>query len=296
MQFIFQYPEVLGPDGDMLDSGPVAEFAVAAEAAGWRGFAFTEHPVPGARWLSSGGHQALDPFVALGHVAAVTSELKLLTNLSVGPYRNPFLLAKAATTVDKLSNGRMVLGLGTGYLKGEFHALGVDFDERNVLFDEMLDALALHWSGEPFTYEGTHFNARDVIGLPRPVQQPIPIWIGGNSQLTMRRVAARAQGWLPLLAYADISATTRTPHIGSVELLAEKIASLREQGGARGPGLDVAAAYNTYEIWSPEKNVARHRDVFASMEAAGVTWVIVPGPTEGSRAFIDVFAEHYLKA
>jgi probable F420-dependent oxidoreductase len=181
MQFIYQYPETLGLDTDMLAAGAVAELAVAAETVGWRGFAFTEHPAPGARWLSAGGHQTLDPFVALGHAAAVTQQLRLLTYLAVVPYRNPLLLAKSAATVDKLSGGRFILGVGTGYLKAEFHALGVDFDERNTLLEEALDVLPLHWRGSPFTYQGLHFDARDVVGVPRPVQDPVPIWIGGNS-------------------------------------------------------------------------------------------------------------------
>jgi alkanesulfonate monooxygenase SsuD/methylene tetrahydromethanopterin reductase-like flavin-dependent oxidoreductase (luciferase family) len=90
---MYQYPETNGPDGDMLSAGPVTELASAAETAGWEGFAFTEHPAPGARWLSAGGHQTLDPFVALANAAAVTERLVLLTNLAVVPYRNPLLLA-----------------------------------------------------------------------------------------------------------------------------------------------------------------------------------------------------------
>jgi alkanesulfonate monooxygenase SsuD/methylene tetrahydromethanopterin reductase-like flavin-dependent oxidoreductase (luciferase family) len=127
---MYQYPDLSGLEGDMLDSGPAGELARAAEGAGWDGFAFTEHPAPGLRWLQAGGHQTLDPFVALGYVAAVTARLKLLTYLSVLPYRNPMLLAKAAASVDILSGGRFILGAGTGYSKSEFHALGVDFDER----------------------------------------------------------------------------------------------------------------------------------------------------------------------
>ena len=91
----------------------------------------------------AGGHQTLDPFVALAFAAAVTKRLRLLTYLAVVPYRNPFLLAKAAATLDRLSGGRFILGVGSGYLKTEFFALGVDFDERNALFDEALDVLPL---------------------------------------------------------------------------------------------------------------------------------------------------------
>src|SRR5215213_3847305 len=170
MQFIFQYPDFHGLDGDMLDAGPVADLAVTAERAGWNGFAFTEHPAPTAKWLATGGHQSLDPFAALAYVAAVTTEMKLLTYIAVLPYRNPASLAKSAATVDKLSNGRFILGVGAGYLKAEYFALGVDFDERNTLFDEALDVLPLHWSGEPFDYDGLHFNCRGTIGRPRPVQ------------------------------------------------------------------------------------------------------------------------------
>ena len=104
-------------------------------------FALTEHPIPGANWLAHGGHQTLDPFVGLAFAAAVTERIRLLTHLSVVPYRNPFLLAKSAATLDRCSKGRFILGIGTGYHKTEFFALGVDFDERNALFDEALEVL-----------------------------------------------------------------------------------------------------------------------------------------------------------
>jgi probable F420-dependent oxidoreductase len=297
VRYIYQYPEMSGLDGDLLDAGPIAELARAAEASGWSGFAFSEHPVPGGRWLSAGGHQTLDPFVALGHAAAVTTSLRLLTNLAVAPYRNPSLLAKSAATVDKLSGGRFVLGLGTGYLKGEFHALGVDFDERNVLFDEALDVLALHWRGDPFSYQGRHFEARDVIGRPRPVQDPVPIWIGGNSTLTLRRVARRAQGWLPLTSHTDISATTRTPNLGSVDALAASIARLRDEAGDRAREIDVAVAYTDPTISTFDRDVERHRDAFAALEDVGVTWLILPAPPGAFPATRDLlvgFAQTFI--
>ncbi len=134
MHFIYHYPETNGTERDMLDAGGLRQVASAAEKAGFHGFCLSEHPAPSAGWLASGGHQSLDPFVALGFVVAVTTRLRLHTNLSVAPYRNPFLLAKAAATVDKVSDGRIVLGLGTGYMRSEFFALGVDIEERNTLF------------------------------------------------------------------------------------------------------------------------------------------------------------------
>ena len=136
MRFLYQYPDTHGAEGSMLDAGDLGDMAAAAEAAGFEGFTLTEHPAPSATWLGAGGHQTVDPFVALGYAAARTERIALMTYLIVAPYRNPLLLAKAAATLDLLSGGRFVLGVGTGYLKGEFRALGVDFDERNRRFDE----------------------------------------------------------------------------------------------------------------------------------------------------------------
>jgi probable F420-dependent oxidoreductase len=291
---MYQYPDLTGLEGDMLDSGGVGELAKAAEDAGWDGFAFTEHPAPGLRWLETGGHQTLDPFVALGYVAAVTSRLKLLTYLSVLPYRNPMLLAKAAASVDILSGGRFILGAGTGYNKSEFHALGVDFDERNALFDEALDVLPRHWSGEPFSYTGRHFSAREVIARPRPPQQPIPIWIGGNSRLTRRRVAERANGWMPMLGSQALFTTARTATMTAGDQLASTIAQLRADAGERGADLDVSAAYTEPSVHDAGTDWGRHRDAVASLAAAGVTWVIVPGqagPRDSCVAFLERFSK-----
>ena len=299
MKFVFHYPDANGPDGDFLDSGPLDEIAQAAERAGFDALGLTEHPVPGARWLSSGGHQSLDPFVALGFIAAATERLRLLTHLALAPYRNPFLLAKAAATVDKLSGGRLILGLGAGYQKSEFFALGVDMDERSALFDEVLDCLPLHWSGEPFSYKGLHFEARDVIARPRPVQDPIPIWIGGNSKAARRRVVERAQGWMPMIGSAELSKTTQTPMLGSFADVAVAIREVKqsaEEAGRTDP-LDFLCSYADATIHRPTVDADRHREAFASMEEAGLTWAIVSHPRgapSATREFIDAFGATYL--
>ena len=299
MQFIFSYPGLHGLDGDMLDAGPVGELAIAAERAGWNGFAFTEHPAPTAKWLATGGHQSLDPFVALSYVAAVTSQMKLLTYLAVLPYRNPAALAKAAVTVDKLSNGRFILGVGTGYLKAEFFALGVDFDERNTLFDEALDVLPRHWSGEPFDYDGTHFSCRGTIGRPRPVQIPIPIWIGGNAKLTLRRVAERAQGWMPLSGPAEMFATVRSPGVSSVDDLVTRLDMLKQLAGDRFEELDIAVSYHEQGMFELPRDVERHRDAIGRLTEIGATAIIVSGPTDAhprATEFAQAFAELIIRA
>ncbi|MCU1398322.1 MAG: putative Alkanesulfonate monooxygenase (FMNH2-dependent aliphatic sulfonate monooxygenase 1) [Acidimicrobiales bacterium] len=293
MQLMLQYPDLHGPDHDLLDAGSVPEIAAAAERFGWDGLSFTEHPAPGANWLSVGGHQTLDPFVALGAAAAVTQRLRLLTYLAVVPYRNPLLLAKAATTVDRMSNGRFTLGVGTGYLKAEFFALGTDFEERNELFDEALDVLPMHWSGERFSYAGKHFNARDVLALPRPVQDPIPIWIGGNSALTLRRVAAGAQGWMPLLGPPEMATTTRTPFIDSLAGVADRVRKLRDLAGDRAAAIDIAVPYLVDSITSVDADAERHRDQLGQIHELGASWTIVAGPWAPAPAaleFIEAFA------
>ncbi|MFI5662771.1 LLM class F420-dependent oxidoreductase [Streptomyces sp. NPDC051684] len=298
MRFLFHYPEAHGPDADMLDAGPLTEVARAAEQFGFSGLSFSEHPAPGARWLNHGGHQTLDPFVALSHAAAVTSRLRLLTYLAVAPYRNPLLLAKQAATLDRLSGGRLVLGLGAGYLKGEFHALGVDFEERNALFDEVLDVLPLHWSGEPFSYEGRHFNVRDAQAMPRPAQRPVPLWIGGNSRLTRRRVAERAHGWMPMSGGPELSATARTPTLGPLPELAGAIAEVRDATAAAGRGdrVDVLHSYRDEALAEPARDADRHREAFAALEKAGVTWTAVSCPSRSAAAtmeFLEAFGTTY---
>jgi probable F420-dependent oxidoreductase len=297
MKYLIQHPEPIGIERDLFDAGNVVTVAKAVEAAGWDGVAFTEHPAPGYRWLAEGGgHQTLDPFVALGAVAAVTERISLLTYLAVAPYRNPLLLAKAAATVDMLSNGRFILGLGTGYLKGEFFALGVDFDERNVLFDEALDVMPLHWSGEKFSYEGTHFNARNLIARPSP-KRTIPIWIGGNSKLTRRRVASRAQGWMPMSGPPEMATTTRTAHLGDLDAIGAAVRDLKEQAGDRADEIDVMVLYTDDSILATDADVERHRDALGRIAEAGATWVSFAWDfsTEAETlAFVDGFAASYL--
>jgi probable F420-dependent oxidoreductase len=297
MKYLIQHPEPIGIERDLFDAGDVVPVAKAVEAAGWDGLAFTEHPAPGYRWLAEGGgHQTLDPFVALGAAAAVTERIQLLTYLAVVPYRNPMLLAKAAATVDMISKGRMILGVGTGYLKGEFFALGVDFDERNVLFDEALDVLPLHWSGEPFSYQGVHFNARDIIARPSPKRQ-IPIWIGGNAKITRRRVATRAQGWMPMSGPPEMATTTRTAHFSGLDDIAAAVRDLKEMAGERADEIDVMVLYTDDSILQNGKDVERHREALGRIAEIGATWVSFAwdfSTQAETLAFVDGFAEHHL--
>src|SRR6185295_7027057 len=231
MEFTFTHPMHSHPYNPELVTGSgIATVAAAAEAAGFHGFGFTDHPAPTQRWLESGGHDAVDPFVAMGFAAARTTTLRLIPNIVVLPYRNPFVVAKAGATLDLLSDGRFTLAVGVGYLKWEFIALGVDFDERGDLMEEALQAIRAIWTGDDVSFEGRHFTASGITAHPRPLSQPHPpIWIGGNTAAARRRVASYGDGWCPFPAPAVLAQTARTTSMETNEDLKAGIDDFRRR-------------------------------------------------------------------
>ena len=274
MQHWVTYPLISHPyNPELVDGGGLARFAQAAEAAGFGGIAFTDHPAPSHKWLTAGGHDALDPFAALAFVAGVTERLRLIPNIVVLPYRNPFTVAKTAATIDALSGGRFVLSVATGYLRSEYRALGVDFERRNELFDEALEVLRGVWSTDEFAYEGSGFTAGGVSANPKPVH--VPIWIGGNSALTRRRVARHADGWNPFPAPAWLAQTARTPPLETLEDLAPMVDHLRAQTEAAGRDpstIDIAFTTGAPGPADPSFSAGAHLDALDRMAALGVTW------------------------
>src|SRR5438105_12320678 len=152
---------------EFLTGAAIAEMARTAEALGFESVYVTDHPAGDQRWLETGGHHALDPFVALSFAAAATTRLRVQTHILVLAYRNPFLTAKSVLSLDALSGGRLTLGVAAGYLRSEFHALGVDYDERNELFDEALEVLRLALTEDRVAYTGRHFRSRGTTMRPR---------------------------------------------------------------------------------------------------------------------------------
>jgi probable F420-dependent oxidoreductase len=189
----------------------VARVGAAIEQAGFHAACVTDHPVPTGRWLDSGGHYAQDPFVMLSLVASATRTVKLQTGILVLPYRNPFIVARSLATLDVYSEGRVLLGVGAGYLKGEYRALGVPFDDRNELMDEYLRALKAALTGEEFTFEGTGYNAFGNRILPAPpAGRHPPFLIGGNAPRAIRRAVELGDAWYPFFTDGLSTATTRT--------------------------------------------------------------------------------------
>jgi len=292
MRFTVQYPIAhSGYDGAYLDPGVMTRFAQAAEAAGFSAIAFTDHPAPSEKWMRGGGHDALDPFAALGFCAAVTQRLLLMTLLLVLPYRNPLLAAKGATTVDVLSGGRLVLGVGSGYLRSEFAALGVEFTERGALFSEAVDVMRGIWSTDDFRHEGRHFTAYGQTAAPRPVQRPYPpFWIGGNSPAVRRRVARFAQGWTPLLNDQASAATTRTALIDTTTKLALAVAEVRQLAADVGRDPDAIAIQvetSSSRSWTDDGDLEQHLDRIGELATAGATWFVVDPPSDDAEKGID---------
>jgi probable F420-dependent oxidoreductase len=207
----------------------VSEVAALAERVGFDGGNVTDHPCPSARWLDSGGHHAQDPFVMLSFVAAATRKFRLQTGILVLPYRNPFITARAVATLDVFSGGRVALGLGAGYLKGEYFALGADFERRNDIMDEYIRAMKTAWQGVDFSFKGTGYEARGARILPMPLQRPHPpLLIGGNSHRAIRRAVELGDAWCPFFTSGPVSATSRTASMANEADLAEGIRYLRE--------------------------------------------------------------------
>jgi probable F420-dependent oxidoreductase len=204
----------LSPYEEFCSQDALLETAAVAERAGFDFVYVTDHPFPDYRLAA--GYHALDPFVALSVAAAATRTLRLATVLLVLPYRNPFISAKAVASLDHISNGRVILGVGAGYVPGEFAALGADFNLRNQLTDETIDAMRQAWSQESVELTGTGFTAAGNSMLPRPRQlRGPPIWVGGNSKIAIRRAVARGDGWLPMHNPGRVAARRRTAALSS---------------------------------------------------------------------------------
>lgn len=266
------------PNPAFLSASALAAIAQCAEEVGFHAAALTDHPAPGERWRQAGGHDALDPFVGLSFVAAATRQLRLLTCLVVLPYRNPFLLAKSAASLDVLSGGRLELGLGAGYQKREFAALGVDFDTRNPLMDEALALLPRIWSGEPLSHEGLRHSALEVTSQPRPRQLPHPpLWLGGNSRLTCRRVVDHGTGWMPLPNPAATAATLRSPALESVADLGNLLEWCRSYAESVGRPAPAKVMFSLPSLSSKTQagELEHYADLVEQYRAIGVTWMNV---------------------
>jgi alkanesulfonate monooxygenase SsuD/methylene tetrahydromethanopterin reductase-like flavin-dependent oxidoreductase (luciferase family) len=248
------------------DPMELAELGVEAERAGFDGFFLWDHIV----FSNTGeGPPIVDPWLVLAVVAARTTRIRLGTMITPVPRRRPWQLAKETTTLDRLSNGRLILGVGIGSpAYGDFGIFHEPADERvrAELLDEGLDILAGLWSGERFSYQGRHFTLDPVRFTPTPVQRPrIPVWIGGV--LPAARPIARAARWDGMVPIRFAERALVRPSAADLADVGTKIAAARAAAGSPAE-FDLVVWAEVAEVPAQVPEIAR------PYQDSGVTWWI----------------------
>jgi probable F420-dependent oxidoreductase len=226
--------------GPFADPAQALVFARAAEAAGFESIWTVEHVVvpagyestypydPSGRMPGPEDSDIPDPLMWLAFLASATTTLRLGTGVLILPQRNPVVLAKELATLDHLSGGRLLLGIGSGWLEEEFDAIGVPFSERGRRTDEAVAALRALWGQDQASYDGEFTSFRDCIVRPRPVDGTVPVHVGGHTPVAARRAGRLGDGFFPAS--------------GDHELLAELFAIVRataEEHGRDPEGIEM---------------------------------------------------------
>lgn len=197
------------------NTGPFAqpelalEFACAAEAAGFESLWTVEHVVvpkgyestypydPSGKMRGGEDSPIPDPLIWLSYLAAATSRIKLATGVMILPQRNPIVLAKEVATLDQMSAGRVLLGVGVGWLEEEFDAIGVSFHDRGRRADEYVSAMRALWTQDAASFHGEFVNFDECIQRPSPIQRSIPIHVGGHTDAAAKRAGRLGDGFFP---------------------------------------------------------------------------------------------------
>jgi probable F420-dependent oxidoreductase len=303
MRFTLEYPsEIPTAAADFLHPDALSRIAVQAEVHGFDAIALSDHPAPSVKWRNHGGHDTLDPAVALSYFAAVTNTIHLMTHLYVLPFRNPYLAAKALTSLDLVSNGRLIAAVGAGYLRSEFSALGASFDDRAALLDGGLDALVRIWTEPETPCVGDDFAGIGEMWLQRPIQRPHPpIWIGGNSAAARRRVVRHGQGWCPVIAPKSMTSAIRTATIDDAAGFGRAVVQLRDELTTAGRDPDAVDIQVEVPVIDFEDDVAVRRAVeqLAELESLGATWAIVhvdAASVDAATEYLTAFTETVAKS
>ena len=224
----------------------------------------------------------IEPVVALSAMTSITSSAELGTSVLILPMRNPILFAKQAACIDALSGGRLVLGVGVGWLREEFEALGADFDSRGKVLDEWLRIARQCWTGSVEPFEGQHYRLPAAIHSRPTPARPVPVLIGGMSRQALERAGRIADGWLAQYALEELAE----------ERLATGIETLKAAARAAGRTRDEIEHFRfVVRVTGAGQKLAQLAQRFASLAAAGATEVIVDvdwesedGPTRSFAA------------
>ncbi|MFC9680151.1 TIGR03619 family F420-dependent LLM class oxidoreductase [Streptomyces sp. NPDC056948] len=226
MQLPVQSQSTLYAEGWEAEAGPedLLHIARAADRSGFAYLASCDHVGIPRRLAAAMSTIWYDPVATLAFLAAATERVRLLSHVAIVGLRHPLLTAKQYATLDHLSGGRLVLGVGAGHVQEEFEALGVDFRQRGAVLDECLDALRAALGPDEFPeHHGKLYDFEGLGQRPRPAQDRVPLWVGGSSPAAVRRAALKGDGWLPQGDPRD-----RLP--GQIA----RIRELREQAGLQG--------------------------------------------------------------
>ncbi len=282
---------------DQFGTGPaISEIASTAEKLGYMGVFVTDHPAPPKSFLDAGGHHTLDPMITLASAATSTTKLNILTNLFIVAYRNPLMVAKSVATLDNLSQGRLILGVGAGYLKEEFKAAGVDYQTRGELLNGHLEIMQQAWTGNPVSIANERYEAKEILSLPTPLQRSDslgpPIWVGGYSTNAIDRVVRFGDGWIPMPTPGGVAKFVRTSPINDLASLGERINTLREKWNDAGREGDPSITIGPWDAghfgtknWDADTYLAR----IDQLSEFGVTHIPIMlsnlgGDSEASRS------------
>jgi probable F420-dependent oxidoreductase len=189
-------------DGTIDD---IVAVAGEAERLGYRWISCPEHIAIPEAVASVRGGRYWDPLVTLSYVAASTSTIGLLSHVVVLGYHHPLEIVKRYGTLDVVSGGRLILGVGVGSLEAEFDLLGADFDDRGARADDALRAIRASFGRRRPSYEGTHYRFSDCFVEPSGLDRPLSIWVGGRTRRSLRRALEAGDGWIPFgLPHAEL--------------------------------------------------------------------------------------------
>lgn len=195
----------------------VAQIAVVADQLGFHHLTCSEHVAVPTAVATERGATYWDPLATLAFLAARTERIRLATQVLVLGYHHPLALAKSYGTLDRLSGGRVVLGVGVGSLEEEFALLQRPFDDRGARADDALAALRAAWGRSTPSYHGSHYDFDNVVVEPHALREDVPIWVGGRSRRSLRRGVEHGTGWVPFGLSLDDIVTL----LASVELPAD---------------------------------------------------------------------------
>ncbi|MDT0388429.1 TIGR03619 family F420-dependent LLM class oxidoreductase [Streptomyces dubilierae] len=290
MQLPVQSQSALYAEGWEASAGPADLLAIAraADEAGFDYLASCDHVAIPHRLAAAMSTVWYDPVATLAYLAAATERIRLLSHVAIVGLRHPLVTAKQYATLDHLSGGRLVLGVGAGHVPEEFEVLGVDFRQRGALLDECLDALRAALGPEEFPeHHGKRYDFEGLGQRPRPAQERVPVWVGGSSPAAVRRAALKGDGWLPQGDPRD-----RLP--GQIA----RIRELRAQARVPGP-FTVGAITEPLYVGTPRWDVGRRtlaggpRELAESLRAyraMGVDQVQVRFRSRDRRELIDQIA------